>query len=196
MPQKCANTGWTEILYRKSIPKQLYFWNQCRKESNPTLKLNNKSLDQYKIKRNHSNKSRSMSDPTSSDIDFKNKMALVSTTLNFHLKLIKVSSLAVRTVGVEDETKGIWSSWPLGDKPIGCRSIGQISDIKIFTSKCHLYFSFIFLCIFSEDSGVEVILTKIKKKEILTYLYMTVRIPIGAKQGATGQRFSLGIDFG
>ena len=48
-----------------------------------------------------------MSDPTFSDIDFKNKMTLVSTTLNFHLKLIKVSSLAVRTVGVEDETKGI-----------------------------------------------------------------------------------------
>ena len=42
----------------------------------------------------------------------------------------------------------------------------------------------------------EVILTKIKKKEILTYLYMTVRIPIGAKQGATEQRFSLDIDFG
>ena len=59
----------------------------------------------------------------------------------------------------------------------------------------YIFHTFIFLCIFSRLWS-EVILTKIKKKEILTYLYMTVRIPIGAKQGATGQRFSLGIDFG
>ena len=74
--------------------------------------------------------------------------------------------------------------------------IGHINFGSHRIAKFGIFSIPLFFSVFFEDSGVEVILTKIKKKEILTYLYMTVRIPIGAKQGATGQRFSLGIDFG
>ena len=72
------------------MPKPFYFWNQCRKKSYPT---ENDSEFQWRhiqsiLKRQRyelSSKfqSRSMSDPTFSDIDFKSKMAWVWTTLKY-----------------------------------------------------------------------------------------------------------------
>ena len=69
----------------KFRPKPFYFWNQCRKEADPTY---NDSEIEWWISRSTQNlldiqiHSRSISDPPLSDIDFKNKMAWVWTTLN------------------------------------------------------------------------------------------------------------------
>ena len=61
-----------------------YHWNQCRKEADPTendskieFGLDSESIEGGVIYI----QSRSMSDPSLSDIDFKNKMVWVETTL-------------------------------------------------------------------------------------------------------------------
>ena len=63
----------------------ILFFNQCRKESDPTYNdskfesaIDFESIWKFIIQF----QSRSMSDPPLSDIDFKNKMAWVRTTLN------------------------------------------------------------------------------------------------------------------
>ena len=71
-----------------------FFWNHCRKDSDPTVESSdlerlwifNNNSDLYRLKSMECDvieiQSRSMSDPTFSDIYFKNKMAWVWTTLN------------------------------------------------------------------------------------------------------------------
>ena len=73
-----------------SRPKLLYFKNQCRKETNPTY---NDSEIEWWISRLTQNRlkiqiqSRYMPDRPLSDIDFKNKMAWVWTTLKISCSL-------------------------------------------------------------------------------------------------------------
>ena len=109
---RLAKVSWTQIQSRsqktncwnnvqvssnvKGSPDQSHyiFFNQCRKESDPTF--NDSEIEwwisrstQNRLKKCHSNSEsfHYMSDPTLSDIDFKNKMAESELPLNHHEKL-------------------------------------------------------------------------------------------------------------